>query len=141
MLHLVRATALSVAASVLLLAAASGEDKKPEEKKGAPKGEVLKTVLDVSHVFDKDRKKLTVTAVGQVPTGGWKDAKLTRRATKDAPKDGIYEYDLTAVRPTGIVPQIVSKVTASDTWENPPADIKGVRVFGAGAGKTVTFDK
>ena len=120
---------------------ATAEDKKPDDKK-EEKGVVLKTVLEVTYEFDKDKKKLTVTAVGQVPTGGWKDAKLTRRATKDAPKDGIYEYDLTAVRPTGIVPQIVSKVKANDVWENPPADIKGVRVYGVGDGvKTVQFDK
>jgi hypothetical protein len=142
MMRLVRATAFAVGAVVLALTLASADDKKPEEKKDEKKGAVLKTVLDVSYTVDKEKKTLTVTAVGQVPTGGWKDAKLVRREVKEAPKDGIYEYDLTAVRPTGIVPQIVSKVTASDTWENPPADIKGVKVYGVGDGaKSIKFDK
>ncbi len=136
MLRSVRAAAFAVAAVALALSASA--DEKKEEKKG----EVLKTVIDVTHEFDKDKKKLTVNATGQVPTGGWTGATLTPRKTKDAPKDGIYEYDLTAVRPTGIVTQVLSKVKASHTWENPPADIKGVKVYGAADGaKTVKFDK
>jgi len=139
MLRFIRVAAFAVAAAGFTFA--SADEKKPEEKK-EQKAVVLKTILSVTYEFDSDKKKLTVTAVGQVPTGGWKDARLTRRATKDAPKDGIYEYDLTAVRPTGIVPQIVSKVTASDTWDNPPADIRGVKIHGVGDGaKTVKFEK
>lgn len=138
MLPLIRVAAFVVAAAVAL--DASAQDKKPGDKKDA-KGEVLKTVIDVTYELSKDKKKLTVTAIGQVPTGGWKDAKLTPRATKEAPKDGIYEYDLTAVRPTGIVTQVISKVKASHTWENPPADIKGVKVYGSVGAKTVKFDK
>ena len=135
MLHLFRVAVIAVAVAFTLPAVA-------DEKKEEPKGEVLKTVIDVTYDFDKEKKTLTVNAVGQVPTGGWKDAKLVRRKIKDAPKDGIYEYDITAVRPTGIVPQVVSKVKASDTWDNPPADIKGVTVYGVGDGaKTVKFDK
>lgn len=133
----VRAAAFFVAAA-FTVALATAQDKKPADEK---KGEVLKTIIDVKADFDKDKKTLTVTAIGQVPTGGWKDAKLIRRTTKDAPKDGIYEYDLTAVRPTGIVTQVISKVKAEDKWENPPADIKGVKVYGSGEAKTVKFDK
>jgi hypothetical protein len=129
------------AAAAFTVALASADDKKPDEKKDEKKVEVLKTIVEVTYDFDKDKKKLTINAIGQVPTGGWKDAKLVRRATKDAPKDGIYEYDMTAVRPGGIVTQIVSKVKASDTWENPPADIKGVKVYGSVEAKTVKFDK
>ena len=139
MLSVIRVAVFVVATAVALTA--SAEDKKPDDKKEA-KGEVLKTVIDVTHELDKDKKKLTVTAIGQVPTGGWKDAKLTPRAVKEAPKDGIYEYDLTAVRPTGIVTQALSKVKASHTWDNPPADMKGIKVYGVGDGaKTVKFDK
>lgn len=130
-----RAAAFAVLAAVLG-SVALADDKKDE------KGEVLKKVIDASYSFDKDKKKLTVTAVGQVPTGGWTGAKLTPRATKEAPKDGIYEFDLTAVRPTGIVTDALARVKASHTWENPPADIKGIKVYGDGAGaKTVKFDK
>lgn len=121
------AALLTAAASLAVTAAA-------DDKKGEPKGEKLKTILSVTCELDKGKKTLTVTAVGQVPTGGWKGAKLVRREAKEAPKDGIYEYDMTAVRPTGIVTQVISKVTAKDTWEDPPADLKGVKVYGDGDG-------
>ncbi len=138
MLRFVRAAAFAFAFAVAVLTLTVSAQEKKEEKKG----EVLKTIIDASHEFDKDKKKLTVNVIGQVPTGGWSGAKLTPRATKESPKDGIYEYDLTAVRPSGIVTQVISKVKASHTWENPPADIKGVKVYGAGAGaKTIKFDK
>lgn len=136
MIRFVRAAAFAVAA-LALAQSASAEDKKEEKK-----GEVLKTIIDVSYEYDKDKKNLTVSAIGQVPTGGWGGATLTPRKTKDAPKDGIYEYDLTAVRPGGIVTQVISKVTAKHTWDNAPADIKGVKVYGVGEGaKTIKFDK
>jgi hypothetical protein len=133
--RLVRA-ATFLAALLFTTALAPAEDKKEK------KGEVLKTIIDAKVNFDKDKKTLTITAIGQVPTGGWKDAKLTPRKTKDAPKDGIYEFDMTAVRPTGIVTQIVSKVTAKYTWQSPPADLKGIKVYGVGAGaKTIKVEK
>ncbi|HEY1192233.1 MAG TPA: hypothetical protein VGE74_31705 [Gemmata sp.] len=135
MLRFARVAALAAFVGALG-SVATAEDKKEE------KGEVLKKVIEVKHEFDKDKKKLTLTAVGQVPTGGWSGAKLTPRKTKEAPKDGIYEFDLTAVRPNGIVTQVISRVKASHTWENPPADIKGVKVHGTGEGtKTIQFDK
>lgn len=136
MMRFVRAAALAVVASLLAFPVASAEEKKEEKK-----GEVLKTVIDVKADYDKEKKALTVTAIGQVPTGGWKDAKLTPRKYKDAPKDGIYEFDLTAVRPEGFVTQVISKVTAKYTWENPPADLKGIKVYGSGEGKTVKIEK
>jgi len=115
---------------------------KEEKKNEKPKGEVLKTIIDATAEFDKDKKTLTITTTGQVPTGGWSGAKLTRKETKDAPKDGIYEFELTAVRPDGIVTQALSKVKATATWENPPADLKGIKVLGVGeAAKTVKIEK
>ena len=135
--RLVRAAAF-FAAAAFTVALASAQDKKPAEDK---KSEVLKTILDAKADYDKDKKALSITAVGQVPTGGWKDAKLTPRKTTAAPKDGIYEFDMTAVRPSGIVTQVVSKVTAKYTWENPPTDLKGIKVYGSAEAKTVKFDR
>lgn len=131
----------AVAAAGMTAVAAQKVEPAPKEKEKA-KGELLKTVIDAKAEWDKDKKALTITAVGQVPTGGWKDAKLTRRETKDAPKDGVYEFDLTAVRPDGIVIQVISKVTAKETWKDPPADLKGIKVYGDGDGaKTIKIEK
>src|SRR5689334_4749969 len=135
MTRFIRVAAFAAVALALTFTA-SAEDKKE------PAGTKLKRVIDVTHEFDKDKKTLTIVATGQVPTGGWKDAKLTPHKTTEAPKDGIYEFDLTATRPTGIVTQVVSKVKAEYKWENPPANIKGVKVHGEGNGvKTVKFNK
>jgi hypothetical protein len=106
---------------------------KPDPQEKRP--ELVKTVIEVTAQFDPDTKTLTVTAVGQVPSGGWKDAKLARKAAKDPPQDGVYEYELTAVAPAGAAPQVLAKVKAVDLWENPPADLKGVRVLGPGTAR------
>ena len=134
MTRTIRAAGLAAVALAGMTALAAQKEK--------PKGEVLKTVIDATAAFDKDGKVLTVTATGQVPTGGWTGAKLTRREAKEAPKDGVYEFDLTAVRPDGIVTQVISKVTATEKWENPPADLKAVKINGADKGaKTVPVGK
>jgi hypothetical protein len=117
--------------------------EKPEPvKEEKPKDVLLKTIIDAKAEFDKDKKKLTIDATGQVPTGGWKGAKLTPRVYVKAPADGIWEFDMTAVRPEGIVTQVVSKVKATHTWENPPAELKGIKIYGEGEGvKTVKIEK
>lgn len=142
MKRMTRAVAVVIGCLLGLASATAQRPDGPAKDKEVPKGEVLKTIIEVTVEFDKDKKKLTVNAIGQVNTGGWKDAKLVRKAVKDAPKDGIYEYEMTAVRPTGIVTQALSKVKAGDVWENPPADLKGIRVLGAGDGaKTAKVEK
>ena len=136
-----RVLVLAAFAAIGMSSLAVAEKPEPvkEEKKG---GELLKTVIDVKYAWDDNKKGLTITATGQVPTGGWKDAKLVLRATKEAPKDGIYEFDLTAVRPTGIVTQALSKVTAIEKWATPPADLKGIKVNGVGDGaKTIKIER
>ena len=103
------------------------------EAQPAPKkGEAVKTITAVDPAYSKDRKEFVVTATGQVPSGGWSGTKLTRRETKTPPADGVYEYDLTSVRPGGIATTVISEVKATDRWKNPPADIKGVKVYGTG---------
>jgi hypothetical protein len=127
----------ALCAAALAVAAACFTSASADDKKDAPKGEVLKIVLSATAELSADKKKLTVTAVGQVNTGGWTGAKLTPKPDQK-PKDGVYVYELTAVRPTGIVTQALSKVKAEHTWENPPADLKGVKILGADRGaKTV----
>src|SRR5690606_3917164 len=113
--------------------------QKPEKDEQKPKAEVVKTILSVDYAIQESfPPTLVVTAVGQVPTGGWTGAKLTRRNREKPPADGIYEYDLTAVPPSGAATQVISKVTAKDSWKDPPKGLKGLKVYGAGKGvKTV----
>jgi hypothetical protein len=129
-----------LAAAVLAAGVVGAAAAAPDEK---PKRETVKEITDVTWEFEKgDKPVLVVTVTGQVPTGGWTDAKLIRRTYIKPPADGIYDYDLTADRPTGVVTQATSKVKATDRWTTPPTDIKGIRVHGVAKGvKTVKFDK
>lgn len=135
MTRLARAAVLAVLAAFGMTALAAAQKPEKEEK---AKGEVLKTIIDATAKYDKT--SLTIVATGQVPTGGWTGARLTPKDTK--PKDGVYEFEMTAVRPTGIVTQALSKVKASYSWVNPPADVKEVKILGVGEGaKTVKVTK
>jgi hypothetical protein len=82
-------------------------------------------------------KSIEITATGTVPTGGYKNHSLVRRTYIRAPDDGIWEYDMLTCKPTGIVTQVVTSVTAKDKWESPPPTLKGIRVFGRNGSKEV----
>ncbi|MDB5311757.1 MAG: hypothetical protein JWO38_5959 [Gemmataceae bacterium] len=135
---------LFLAAGVAVAVALGGSQVRADkDKKPDAKGQVVKKVTGVDvKGLDSDPPFLDVTATGEVPTGGWTGTKLTRRTYVKPPADGVYEYDLTAVPPAGIAAQVISKVTATDRWKDPPKDIKGVKVYGAGDGvKTVKFEE
>jgi len=105
--------------------------------------EKVKTILNLDYTIQTSNPpNLVVTATGQVPTGGWKDARLDRRVYVQFPPDGIWDYDLTAVPPSGPAPTVISQVNATDVWKGFPAGkLKGVRVHGVGDGvKEVRFD-
>jgi hypothetical protein len=131
----------AAAVGVTLIGGVTVAQKKDDAKKD--RGQVVKTIIKVDHAIQESFPPvLVVTATGQVPTGGWSDAKLKRRDYEKPPKDGIYEYDLTAVPPDGIATQVISKVTAKDSWKDPPKDMKGIKVYGVGDGvKTIKFDE
>lgn len=131
---------LILAAGMIAVVALGGGPARAD--KAAPKGEVVKTVTAVDVKLEVTEPPiLIVTATGQVPTGGWTKAKLTRRATTEPPADGVYEYDLTAVPPDGAAAQVVSKVTAKNEWKDPPKGVKGIKVYGVGDGvKTLKLD-
>ncbi len=99
-------------------------------------------MLHVVHVIQTSfPPNLQITAYGEVPTGGWSKVQLLRRQYVKPPSDGIWEYDLIALRPTGAAAQVKSKVRASNTWRNYDQAIKGVRIFGIGRGvKELKFE-
>jgi len=85
---------------------------------------------------------LLVTAYGKVPTAGWSKVQLLRRIYVTPPSDGIWEYDLLALHPTGPVPQVESYVRASNTWKDFDQSVKGIRIYGIGRGaKEIKFGK
>lgn len=139
MMRLMRALSLMTGAAVAVaLAGVPVQGQKPNDEKKT-KARVVTTILSVDYAIQESfPPTLVVTAVGQVPTGGWSGAKLTRRTYAKPPTDGIYEYDLTAVPPDGFATQVISKVTAKDNWKDPPKGLKAIKVHGVGKGvKTV----
>jgi hypothetical protein len=107
---------------------------------------VVATILDVEFGIQKSLPpNLVVTAIGEVPTGGYGEPLLTRVVYSKPPADGIQDYVLTAVKPTGFVTQVISKVEASNTWKAYSEEapwLKGVRIHGVGDGvKEILLDK
>lgn len=96
-------------------------------------------ILTVTHKIETSLPpNLIITAVGEVPTGGWTETQLLRRTYVTDPADGIWEYDLLSKPPDGPATQVISQVTGSDRWAMISTEqlgkMKGVRVFGVGDG-------
>lgn len=73
-----------------------------------------------------DRRRGSVTAVGQVPTAGYSDARLDQRIYIVDPGDGIIDFDFMARPPGERAAQVVSEVVASH--DIPLEGIAGVRI-------------
>ncbi len=98
--------------------------------------EHVRDVVEVQCSLEKSSPpNLRLDVTGLVPSSGWSDVQLLRRVYVQPPPDGIWEYDLVAKRPTGIVLWVISEVKASHSWTRfPEADVEGVRVYGVGRG-------
>ncbi len=92
-------------------------------------------IVKVEHAIQtSEPPNLLITAYGKVPTGGWRQVQLIRRIYVNPPADGIWEYDLLALRPQGPVTQVETIVRARNQWKDYDRNIKGVRVYGIGRG-------
>ena len=95
----------------------------------------VRKILKVTHQIQTSfPPNLAVQVVGEVPTGGYTDAKLIRAVYVQPPQDGIQDYFLNAVPPSGIATTVISQVKASDTWKGFPKWVKGIRVHGVDDG-------
>lgn len=114
--------------AVLLATTLLAQDKPPEPV-------TVKKVLSAELTIAKGA--LQVTAVGEVPTGGYSKGTLTRVTYIKQPEDGIQDYTLRATPPAGPATQVISQIKASDTWPALPDWVKGIRIHGAGDGVLV----
>lgn len=131
---------LLVAVSVALVAGSFSAARSQEKAKDIVKLKRVPEIVEVTFELQTtEPPNLVVTAVGQVPSGGWTEVQLLRREYVRPPADGIWEYDLLAKPPEGFAAQVISKVKASHVWEQvDAAKLKGIRVYGLGEGiKTV----
>jgi len=72
--------------------------------------------------------ELIVEAEGVCRTP-WTGARLAQYIYVQPPPDGVQEYDFVATPPDGPVPDVLTQVAASDTIENVPSWLRGVRVY------------
>lgn len=139
----VRLTALCVASLLLpsLGNTAAQQGGKKTVDQAAPK--IVKTILKVDYrVQEISPPNLVVTAVGQVNTGGFTKPMLLRVQYATPPADGIQDYVLFAVPPSGPATQVISEVKASDTWNRYMKEapwLKGIRVHGVDDDVVVTL--
>ena len=124
--------------AVLGIALLLGPAASAQEKQG-PRlvARILKVDFDVQDIKPPN---LVVTAVGQVNTGGYTKPRLLRAVYATPPEDGIQDYFLLVVPPSGFVTQVISEVKASDTWKGYAKEapwLKGIRVHGIGDGVVV----
>lgn len=91
-------------------------------------------VMSVTHVTAVRRGNAIYTvALGDVPTGGWKNPRLTQPTVRN----GILTYQFVAVKPTGIVPQVITEVQAEAVRRGNIDRIQKVRVNAANNSMTV----
>ncbi len=111
------------------------------ESKKDPQPRIVTKIINVDCAVEKMHPpNLVVRAVSQVSTGGWTKARLVRVTYATAPEDGIQDYIMFAVPPSGAATQAFSKVEATNRWEGYADEapwIKGVRVHGCHDGVLV----
>jgi hypothetical protein len=114
----------------------TGDTTTPPVATAAQAPEAVPTIVSIRCAINKsDPPQLVLDVGGEVPTGGWTDPLLNPRTYVTPPANGIWEYDFTAVRPTGTTTQVITPIAASHTWSDyPAATLKGVRVYGVGTG-------
>jgi hypothetical protein len=72
---------------------------------------------------------IAIAASGQVETSGWTSTRLLPRFYIGNPPDGIWDFDLVADAPIGLVADVLLPVAALQTLDSIPG-IKGIRVHG-----------
>lgn len=64
----------------------------------------------------------------ETTTSGWLNPEFVPLTYNEPPRDGIYEFVLTAERPGGVLLQAITPMYAELVWRNPPPGVRGVRI-------------
>lgn len=118
---------LGILAIGLLSAISFAADKVEGEAPKKAKGQKL--VMEVSEVtVTKDGTAVTITAKGQVNSGGWSKPVLVPYIYVTPPADGVYTFEFVANEPEGMSTMALAPVEAKHVWKDVPAGAKSVRV-------------
>ena len=72
--------------------------------------------------------QLSITVFGSAPTTGWTNAHLIPYVYIMPPADGVYDFDLAGIPPSGLAGEMISPAVANYIWPEFPHELKGVRV-------------
>lgn len=92
---------------------------------------VYKVDFVEAHLNKSHPPQLGIQFTGTVTSGGWTRPELIAWSYFVPPADGIYDFDFVASPPRGIAIQALLPITGSITIENPPGELKGVRIHSA----------
>jgi len=107
----------------------TGVAAEPSKKRNRSQMENITRVDRVSLALIKTNPpKLSIDAKGMAASMGWSNPTLVPRVYVQPPPDGIYDYDFQAKPPTGIVPQVLTPISATLVVPEIPTGLKGVRV-------------
>ncbi|HET9640953.1 MAG TPA: hypothetical protein VFP12_17300 [Allosphingosinicella sp.] len=94
----------------------------------APAGQrPVMRVVSGSIIYTRKPGSVMICARGRVGTRGWTNAMLTPRVYIAPPANGIWEVDFTARPPRGIVPQVVTPISARRYWAA-HRGLRGIRI-------------
>jgi hypothetical protein len=100
----------------------------PFPLESASKGELISSVDAVdARWVSMNKVSIIINADGTTTTNGWKNPRLQPVVYVQAPPDGIWDFNFVA-DPPGAANDVMTPVKAMYQWENPPGDVKGVRV-------------
>ncbi len=73
---------------------------------------------------------LQLTAASIVPSAGYTDTGFEPRIYAAPPPDGVYEVDVVATRPAGVVAQVVTPLEIKGSWSGYKKErLKGVKMI------------
>ncbi len=139
--------------------AAEGDDTVPswnmDSDARSPEGDDSSSIADESNgpeivhsveygkvdILKSNPPMLNLIALGSVTTGGWSDAALLPTHYVVPPSDGIYDFVFVATPPTGMAPQVMTKIAAHELFDAFPKDLKGVRIRAATNSLTITISE
>ena len=100
---------------------------KPDKKPNHVEKIVQVDSVSVTYI-KKNPPQLKIEAHGKASSMGWTKPTLSPHVYIQPPPDGIYDYDFVAIPPTGIVPQVLTPISAELVLTEIPKGMKGVRV-------------
>lgn len=92
----------------------------------------MENIFEITKVETEIQKsnppRLVIKAEGKASSSNWTGGKLEARIYPDFPADGIQDFDFVATPPTTFSNPVLTDISAMEIWEDPPANVKGVRV-------------